>query len=263
MSDEESVSVDSNAKAEVEALGGWESFKSGEWFPKLVAKSFRNYYERASAEYFTAKYPGKDRAFVAGKLVSVAARNAALLGGGTGLAVSTDEIVAIATGGEGGIGLPANVAIAVTAICTEAVGLVGIQLKLVAALSRVYEVPLDPDDPEDILTIIAFAMGGSAAEAAGKVGMKVGGRITRRVIRRHLTNEVLQALKSVGRKIAMRILQRTIVKYAVPVVSVAIGGGWNYGATRAVARVAIRHFERQAAASAAASAPFAEGAQGS
>lgn len=233
-----------DAKGQVEALGGWESFKSGEWFPKLVAKSFRNYYERANAEYFAAKYPGKDRAFVAGKLVSVAAKNAALLGAGTGLVVSTDEIVGVLTGGEGGIGIPANVAIAVTAICTEAIGLVGIQLKLVANLSRAYGVELDPDDPEDILTIIAFAIGGSAAEAAGKAGMMVGGRITEQAIRRYVSKEVLQAIKAVGRKIGVRILQRTIVKYAVPVVSVAIGSGWNYASTRAVGRIAARHFER-------------------
>ena len=46
--------------------------------------------------------------------------------------MSADEIVAIATLGEGGIGLPANIAIAGASLVADAIGLVTIQLQLIA-----------------------------------------------------------------------------------------------------------------------------------
>ncbi len=231
-----------NAKDEVSELGGISAFKSGEWLFRLIQKSFRNYWERASADYFQDKYKSKDEDFIAKKLSKVAARNASLIGAATGAVVSTDEIVALVTGGEGGIGIPANVAIALTAMASEAVLLVRFQLKLVANLGKLYGVPLDPDDPEDILTILAFAVGGSAAEAAGKVGMKVGGKIAKVAVKKYISKEVLEALKRIGAKIGIKILQRTILKYTVPVVSIGIGAGWNYVTTRAVGKIAKKHF---------------------
>ena len=108
-----------NAKDEVVELGGISAFKSGEWLFRLIQKSFRNYWERANADYFKSKYASKDEDFLAKKLTKVAARNASLIGATTGAVVSTDEIVALVTVGEGGIGIPANVAIALTAMMSS------------------------------------------------------------------------------------------------------------------------------------------------
>lgn len=171
------------------------------------------------------------------------ARNASILGGIVGAAVTADEIVALTSGGEGGIGLPANIAIAATAISGEAILLIRFQLQLVANLGKLYGVPLDPNDPEDILTIFAFAVGGSAADVAGKFGMKVGGKIAGRVAKNVFKKETLAALKRIATKIGIKILQRTIVKYTIPVVSIMIGTIWNYVATKTVARIAIKHFK--------------------
>jgi uncharacterized protein (DUF697 family) len=231
-----------NAKNEVTELGGLPAFKSGEWLFRLIQKSFRNYWERANAEYFKNKYSSQDEDFIAKKLTKVTARNAAFIGAATGAVVSTDEIVAFLTGGEGGVGIPANVALALTAMASEAVLLVRFQLKLVANLGKLYGVPLDPDDPEDILVILAFAVGGSAAEAAGKVGMKVGGKLAKVAVKKYISKEVLEALKRLGAKLGVKILQRTILKYTVPVVSIAIGTGWNHVSTRAVGKIAKKHF---------------------
>lgn len=231
-----------NAKDEVVELGGISAFKSGEWLFRLIQKSFRNYWERANADYVKSKYASKDEDFLSKKLTKVAAGNASLIGAATGAVVSTDEIVALVTGGEGGIGIPANVAIALTAMASEAVLLVRFQLKLVANLGKIYGVPLDPDDPEDILTILAFAVGGSAAEAAGKVVMKVGGNLAKVAVKKSISKEVLEALKRVGAKLGVKILQRTILKYTVPLVSIGIGTGWNYVSTRAVGKIAKKHF---------------------
>jgi hypothetical protein len=80
------------AKRDVEELGGWAAFKSGDWLLNLVRKSFSNYYRRASDEYFRKKYPGKNSEFIAKKLISVAARNSSIVGALTGAAVTTDEL---------------------------------------------------------------------------------------------------------------------------------------------------------------------------
>jgi uncharacterized protein (DUF697 family) len=237
------------AKRQYKDLGGWAGFTSGEWVWRLMQKSFRNYWERANAEYFSKKYATSDPDKLAAKLIAVAAKNSALLGGATAAAVSTDEIVALLTGGELLVGLPANASIAAAAMGAEAILLLRIQLQLVANLGKAYGVPLDPDDPEDILTILAFALGGSVADAAGKAGAKIGGRIGGRVAKTVISKDVLASLRRLAAKIGVKLLQRTIVKYVVPFVSIGIGTGWNYVATRSVGRMAIKHFKQRLAES--------------
>jgi len=229
------------AKRDVEELGGWAAFKSGDWLLDLVRKSFSNYYRRATDEYFRKKYPGKDAEFIARKLISVAARNSSIVGALTGAAVTADEIVALVTGAEGGVGLPANIAIAALAISAESVLVVRLQMQLVAELARVHGVPLDPEDPEDILTILAFALGGSTAEAAGKAGMKVGGQAAGKAMKKVASKEVLKSIQAIGNKVGVTILQKQLIKYTVPLASVIIGGTWNYVSTRTIARIAGKH----------------------
>jgi len=232
-----------DAKREYAELGEWPAFRSGEWLLPLVQRSFRNYWERATAEYFFEKYGSEDPDKVAKRLIGVAAKNSAILGGLTGAAIATDELVAIFSAGEGGIGLPANLAIAAAALSAEAILLVRFQLQLVANLGRVYGVPLDPDDPEDILTILAFALGGSVADAAGRAGAKIGGVAGGGAAKKVFSKEVLKATQRLARKIGVKVLQKTIVRFVVPVVSIGIGTGWNYAATRSVGKIAVRHFK--------------------
>lgn len=236
-----------DAKREYEELGGWDTFRTGEWLLLLIQRSFRNYWERANVEYFCEKYGTDDPNMISAKLISVAARNSALLGGATGAVISADEITALATGAEGGIGLPANLAIAATALSGEAIVLVRFQMQLVANLAKLYGVPLDPDDPEDILTILGFAMGGAGAEAAGKGVAKIGGRLGGNAAKAVFKKDTLKAVQKIGAKAGVKILQRTIVKYVIPVVSIGIGTGWNYFATKTVGRLAIRNFKARAA----------------
>lgn len=54
----------------------------------------------------------------------MACKNASLLGGAVGATVSIDELVTLFTAAEGGFGLPANVAMALTAVAAESVMLV-------------------------------------------------------------------------------------------------------------------------------------------
>ena len=229
------------AKRDYKEVGGWSSLQSGQWLWQIIQKSFANYWNNANVEYFESKYGTKDTEKLAKKLTAVAAKNSAILGGVTGATISANEIVAIVTGGEGGVGLPANIAIVTTGIGAEAILLIRFQLQLVANLGKLYGVPLDPDDPEDILTILAFALGGSVADTAGKFGMKVGGKLAGRTAKAVFKKETLATLKHIAAKVGVKILQRTIIKYTIPIASIGIGTGWNYSSTHAVAKIAIKH----------------------
>jgi hypothetical protein len=63
------------------ALGGWTNFRSGEWLWTIIEKSFKNYWERANAEYFDSKYHNLGVDQIARKLIAVAAKNASIVGG--------------------------------------------------------------------------------------------------------------------------------------------------------------------------------------
>jgi hypothetical protein len=91
------------AATEIERLGGWSGFKSGEWLFYLMEQTFRKYSESAASESFSTKYPNYSRAQIAHKLIEAASKKAALAGGITGLAVSADELVAFFTAGEAGV----------------------------------------------------------------------------------------------------------------------------------------------------------------
>lgn len=225
---------------------GWPAFKNGEWLPILVRKSFKSYYDNANAAYFRRKYPRLKEDAIVRKLTVVAAKNAAILGAITGAAVSVDEIMTLVTTvPSGGLSVPAQITAGLAALAAEAVVLIGIQLKLIAEIAKLLGIRLNPDDPEDILLILEFALGGAGAEAVGKFGVKVSGAATKRFIRKKISKSTLEALKRWGAKLGIKILQRSIIKYAVPIVSALVGSTWNYLATMKVGGIATEHFRKR------------------
>ncbi len=234
------------ALREVSELGGWAGLRRGDWLLELIQRSFRSYHEHATAEYFRAKYGHRSTEFIADKLIGVAAKNSAILGAICGAVISADEVVALATAGEGGLGLPANLLLGAAAVGAEALLLVKIQLQMVANLAKLYGVPLDSDDPEDAFTILAFGLGGALAEEAGKLAMRTGASAVRLAVRSCLRTELGESLRLMFRKAGIRILEKNIVKYAVPLVSIGIGAVWNPVVTRRMGRSAKAHFERRA-----------------
>jgi uncharacterized protein (DUF697 family) len=219
-----------------------EGWTNGRWFLRLIRRYFKKYWETLEERYFHEVYGTDDKDAIANRLIKTFSRNASLLGALTGLIMSADEIVTFLTGAEGGMGLPFNIAIAVLVLTMETILLLRFQLALVACLGRLYGAPLDPDDPDDLATIMTFAVGGSAANAAGAAGIKVGGKLAARVARKAVQKEALTMLADLAERIGIRMFARAIVKYALPVVSVAIGMVMNYLATKAVGVIAMNHF---------------------
>lgn len=218
---------------------------SGHWLLEWIRGIFKTFWEQANVEYYQALYDTDDTEEIADRLIRWFARNASFLGALTGVLMSVDEVIAFATGGEGGIGLPVNILIAILVLSMETVLLIRFQLALVACLGKVYGMPLDPNDPEDVLTIFAYALGGSAANAAGAAGMKVGGKLVARIAKSVAQKEAVSTLEGIAGRLGLRFLGLAMVKYAIPLVSIGIGIGANYLATKAVGNIAKRHLRER------------------
>jgi uncharacterized protein (DUF697 family) len=229
---------------EVKQMGGWSGFKSGEWLFQLMEKTFRHYSQNAVKESFPLEFPGRTRAEIAEKLIASASNKAALAGAITGAAVSADELVGLFTAGEGVIGLPVNIAVAATAICSEVFFTARIQLQLVARLAALYGATLDPEkNPDDLLAIMNFAFGGAAAEGLSKEAAKSGAKISAAVVGRYYAKrESFEVLKRFAKKLGYKLLRRSFVNGVVPGVSMLMGAVWNKRTTKTIGKNAVKFF---------------------
>jgi tellurite resistance protein/RNA polymerase subunit RPABC4/transcription elongation factor Spt4 len=205
--------------------------KSGEWFVNLLRKVIQAYDRNARATYFQKKYPGLSPDEIADILTSVTVRYATIAGGIAGAAATANQI---ATLGSAGV----TAALFVGSIGAEMLYLSQIQMRLVLDLSVVYDLQLDAEDPEDVLMIFGYAMGVAPTEMLGK-GLQVAtGAATRGAVKTYISKGTLKSIQDFGRRLGFKILQRTILKYAVPVASAAVGCSYNYATTKSVGRIA-------------------------
>ena len=216
----------------------FEEVKSGEWFIKLLQQVVRAYDRNARATYFQKKYPGLSPDEIADILTSVTVKYATIAGAIAGVAATANEIAAISSAG-------LTAALFVGSIGAEMLYLSNIQMRLVLDMSVLYDLQLDTEDPEDILLIFGYALGVAPAEALGK-GLQVAAREgTKSAIKKVISKGTLEALKKFGQRLGFKILQRTIIKFAVPVASAAVGSGYNYIATKSVGKIAKIHFKNR------------------
>lgn len=212
--------------------------KSGQWFIALLHKVIQAYNHNARAEYFQNKYPGLPPDDIADTLTSITVKYATIAGGITGAAATTSQIAALSS-----VGM--TIPIMLGAIGAEMICLAHIQMKLVLDLSVIYDLQLDPDDPEDILMIFGYALGVAPTEILGK-GLQVAARSgTQNAIKKYISKGTLKAVQAFAKKIGFKILQRTIIKYAVPVASTVVGSSYNYVTTKSIGKVAKSHLRNR------------------
>jgi len=216
----------------------FEKLKNGEWFIALLRQVVKAYDRNARAAYFQKKYPGLSPDEIADILTSVTVRYATIAGAVTGIAASVDEIAAL-----GSVGMTA--ALFVGTIGAEMLYLSNIQMRLMLDMSVLYDLRLDPEDPEDILMIFGYALGVAPTEIVGK-GLQVAARAgTESGIRKVVTNGTREAIVKFAQRLGFKIGQKTIIKYAVPVASAAVGSGYNYVTTNSVGQIAKLHFKNR------------------
>jgi len=215
-----------------------EEVKGGQWFLKLLQRVFKAYDRNANAAYFKRKYPGLPPDEVADKLISVSVRTATIAGCVAGAAATADQIATI---GSAGI----TTGILIGTIGAEMIYLAKLQMKLVLDLATIYDLELDPEDPEDILMIFGYALGVAPVNLVGRAIHVPAKALTAQAIRKHISKGTLKAIQAIGRKLGIKILQRTIIKYAVPAASIAVGGSYNYVTTKSIGRIAKAHLKNR------------------
>jgi hypothetical protein len=130
-------------------------------------------------------------------------------------------------------------------IGAEMIYLARIQMRLVLDLAVVYDLQIDLDDPEDVLMVFGYALGVAPTELLGK-GLQVAARAgTKSTVKAVVSKGTLEAIQKFAHRLGFKILQRTIIKYAVPVASAAVGSGYNYVTTKSVGRIAKLHFKHR------------------
>ena len=212
--------------------------KSGLWFISLLTKVAKTYDQNVRAEYFQKKHPGLTPDEIADKLIGVTVKYATIAGGIAGLSVTASEIAAFGSAG-------ATTAIMITSIGGEMIYLARIQMRLVLDISVLYDLQLDPNDPEDILMVYGYALGVAPTDLIAKGLQKAAATSTQQVIKKHISKGTLKAVQEFGKRIGLKILQRTIIKYAVPIVSVAVGGAYNFIATKTIGQISKAHFKNR------------------
>ena len=215
-----------------------EDVKSGQWFISLLSKLAKTYDKNVTAEYFQKKYPGLTPDEIADILIGVTVKYATVAGGVAGATITANQITLLSSAG-------ATAAIMAGSIGAEIIYLARLQMKLVLDLSVVYDIRLDPEDPEDMLLVFGYALGVVPTELIGKSVEKAAGAGTQYAIKKYLSKGTLQTVQSFGKRIGMKILQRSVIKYAVPIASAAIGSSYNYFTTKTIGRIAKSHLKNR------------------
>lgn len=216
----------------------FEEVKSGEWFILLLQKVIQTYDRNARANYFQKKYPGLPADDIADILTSVTVRYATIAGAVAGAAATANQIAALSS-----LGMTA--ALFIGSIGAEMLYLAKIQMRLVLDLSVVYDLQLDAEDPEDVLMIFGYALGVTPTEMLGKGLQVAAGAATKGAVKKYISKGTLKALQDFARRLGFKILQRTILKYAVPVASAAVGSSYNYATTKSIGRIAKAHLKNR------------------
>ncbi|MEI7849969.1 MAG: hypothetical protein WCK35_29520, partial [Chloroflexota bacterium] len=81
-------------------------------------------------------------------------------------------------------------------------------------------------------------MVGKGLQAAARTG-------TPKAIKAVVNKGTLEALVKFGKKIGISLLQKNIIKYAVPIASIAVGSSYNFIATKSVGKIAKIHFKNR------------------
>jgi uncharacterized protein (DUF697 family)/virulence-associated protein VapD len=216
----------------------FEDVNSGEWFIHLLQKVIQAYDHNARATYFQQKYPGFPPDEIADILTSVTVRYATIAGGITGVLATANQIATLSSAGM-------TAALFLGYIGAEMLYLAQIQMRLVLDLSVVYDLQLDAEDPEDVLMIFGYALGVAPVEMLGKGLQVAAGAATRGAVRKYVSKGTLKTIQDFARRLGFKILQRTILKYAVPVASAAVGSSYNYATTKSVGRIARAHLKNR------------------
>ena len=194
-----------------------DDIKSGGWFTKLCAQALRSYTGKATWEYFQEKYKGVPPDGIVDQRIKLAAKNAMIAGG---ISSSLYAGTIAATIGTLGGASPATVPAGVVTFMVDLTYITQLQLRLAHDIAVIYRIPLDVDDPEDMMTLVRVAFGIKAGEVA-RGSLKFVPGLVRQVLKKYYSGPVLAAARSLP-FIGKHLLQRNVIKFAIPGVGIPL-----------------------------------------
>ncbi len=205
------------------------------WFLRLARRVLRS---GPSAHLQRGRDQGQPAATMAERLIRRAALQAAFVGGLAGLGATVTEIASIPTFG-------ASLTLWVGVSGAEMSYLTYAQLRLVQDLAVVHGVALDPETkPQDVLAVFGLAQGHRPTELVATSFTRTAEMATAGALQEYVTRQIARLVQRMARNVSWELLKHTIIKYAVPIVSIFAGAIINYASVRSLGRIA-RAYLRQ------------------
>ncbi|MEV7481603.1 TerB family tellurite resistance protein [Streptomyces halstedii] len=219
-----------------------DDIKSGNWFTKLSAQAMRTYTTKVDWQYFQEQYAGVPPDAIVDQRIKMAARYAALEGG---LSAGAYSAAVVATLGSLGGASSATVPAAVATMMVDVAFITRLQLRLAYDISVLYQVPLDPSDPNDMWKLIRVAFTIKGGQVVRESVNKAVPAMVRPLIKRFYSKAVLNAAKGLP-VVGKFLLQRNVIKIGIPVVGVPLAVVLNRYTTLLAGRHAQAVFRNEA-----------------
>lgn len=219
-----------------------DDLKRGDWFVRLVRYSLDSYSETVDDKYFREKYPDLPPDAVVDARIKMASNYAMIEGGLTSTAY-TGAI--IATIGSGGGASPLTLPAGGVTLVTDLIYMSHRQLLMTYDISVLYGVPIDIKDPDDVWKLVKLAFGIKAGETVNKGATLAMPAIIRPMVKKIFSGSTLAAVKSLP-VVGKYLLQRTIIKFAIPGITVPVTTALNWWLTKLAGERAKKLLRREA-----------------
>jgi len=220
-----------------------DDIRGGGWFVRFLHHCIETYAKKVDAQYFKDKYPGLPPAVIVERQIALAKNYAAIEGGLSGAAYSAAVVTTI---GSGGGSSPITLPAAALSFTADLFFTTQLQFRLAYDMAVLYGVPIDVDDPEDLVDLLKVAFGIKAGELAQQAVSKLAPQAVKAGVKGVFKGAVLEFMKALP-VVGKYLLQKNIVKFAIPVVNVPLSAGMNYWWTHAIAKRARSIYHGQAA----------------
>lgn len=118
---------------------------------------------------------------------------------------------------------------------------------LVSAAARtaiIYDPDFFAEDDNKYELLIPLLGIHGVGQAVQKVAVRGGMGVTRASIKKYLSKETLKSLKKLALKyFGLKVTQKGMITKTLPVIGIALGGGWNFVEVGIVKNRTIRYFE--------------------
>jgi hypothetical protein len=195
------------------------------WLRRLASTLLRSYYARPRIERVGAAEDLAEEA-ASHAIVRRACVRSAAMGGATGLFTTATSVVAAETHGLAAL---LTVPAAALVVSAEALARFGVHLTMVAAISDLFELTFDPDQPTDLWALLALSFGPEPVPASPPGAGK------------EVVHLARVRAEEVAQDIGKWILGESLVRNAVPFLSVLTSSMTSWAVTRRLGDNARRY----------------------